>query len=80
MKHKKKSICCRNKVKHRTFNNAKLASKILQQNTNIVTNVYLCKRCGFYHIGKPSFKDDAFIFWNNIFNQMSEHDLQSLNN
>jgi hypothetical protein len=75
---KKKRIACTRKIRHTSFNNACIAAKKLKKESNLIAFPYRCKRCGFYHIGKPSFKDDPFLFWNNIFNKMSEHDIKAL--
>jgi hypothetical protein len=78
MKFKKKRISCANKVKHKTMRNAYIAAHVLFKRKNLTAMPYKCKRCGFYHIGKPTFCDDPIKFWNNIFNQMSEYDIKKL--
>lgn len=74
----KKRVACTNKMKYKDFKSAFVATKILKKQKNLISTVYLCKRCGFYHVGKPSYYDNPYFFWCNIFNQMSEHDKEVL--
>lgn len=74
----KKRISCYGKIKHRNRLSAVIASKKLKHNKNLISKIYLCQRCGFYHVGKPSFLDNPSVFWQNIFHQMSQHDLEKL--
>ena len=74
----KKRVSCTGKVKHRTMKYALIASRKLKKEKDLIGSAYKCQRCGFYHVGKPSFLDDPLKFWTNIFNQMSEHDRQVL--
>lgn len=74
----KKRTSCYGKVKHKNINQAFAAKRNLLRDKGLTARVYKCKRCGFYHVGKPSFYDNPMEFWNNIFNQMSEEDLKKL--
>lgn len=77
-KNRKKRISCNSKIKHKTFQNAIVACKKLAKERNLIARPYKCRRCGFYHIGKPSFYDDPEAFWNNIFKQMNEEEIKIL--
>lgn len=75
---KVRRISCRNKIKHRDMTGAIVACKKLKKENNLIAHPYKCKRCGLWHIGKPTFKDNPFDFWNNIFTQMSPVELSRL--
>ena len=55
---------------HKTRDGALIAQKILYEKKNIVGSVYKCKRCGFWHVGRPHLKDNPNVFWENILNMM----------
>lgn len=73
LKHKKR-ISCTGKVKHKDMQSAKRASCVLFQSKGLVSYYYKCDRCGFWHVGKPSYYDDHEKFWRNIYRQMNQHD------
>jgi len=74
----KKRVSCSGKVRHKTLKGALISSRKLKKEKDLIGKAYKCQRCGFYHVGKPSFLDDPQTFWSNIFKQMSEHDLKVL--
>jgi hypothetical protein len=75
---RKKRISCAGKIKHKSITGACIATRKLFKLKNLVAYPYKCRRCGFWHIGKPTYCDDPILFWNNVFNQMSDYDLKKL--
>ena len=66
---------CNGKTKHKSFNAAMIESKKMKNKKGLKAKAYKCNKCGFWHIGKPSFLCDESTFWENIHAQMSTHDL-----
>jgi hypothetical protein len=44
---------------------AKIAAKKLSKK-GFICNVYKCRKCGYFHVGKPSYYDSPREFWHNI--------------
>ena len=65
MQKRRKRITCKSKKKHKTITGAKTALSFLRRK-DYIASVYKCKRCGFYHLGKPSYLDSPSKFWYNI--------------
>lgn len=57
---------CKGKIKHKSYNFAKIALKELRKQKGLTSIVYKCNKCGYYHIGKPSFKQNPYMFLKNI--------------
>jgi len=65
----KKRISCKNKKKHKTKDQAYCALKVLNKK-GFIACVYKCRKCGFWHVGKPSYYDSPRHFWHNIENKI----------
>ena len=75
----KKRIACRGKIKHRKKEQAYYALRKLKKK-GFFACVYKCRKCGFYHVGKPSYTDDPKEFWFNIHNRMELEKLNKIDN
>lgn len=69
----KKRIRCKGKKQYKYYEQAIYPLKLLRKKGYIAC-IYKCKKCGFYHVGKPSYYDSPRHFWHNIENKMREHE------
>lgn len=64
--YRKLSAPCRQKCAHETFRAAQIACAMLMREKGLHAQPYKCSACGRYHIGKPSFKRNPMLFWENM--------------
>ena len=70
MRHRR--IACKNKIKHKTRNNAYSSLQHVIR-LGFIACVYKCRKCGYWHVGKPSYYDSPSHFWANIENKIKRH-------
>lgn len=71
--YRNKSGVCKQKIKYKNIPSAYKAKTEILRKKKLITQVYKCTKCGFFHLGKPGIKQDPLLFWKNMDHIIEEH-------
>ena len=66
MRKRKHRMVCKNKSRHKTKEDVMISARLLKKMSELIVFPYKCVKCGYWHIGKPSFCDNTGVLWQNF--------------